>query len=383
MKRRVVILTEIISPYRIPLFNALGQEEGIDPHVIFLSENDPSLRQWRVYKEEIRFPYQVLPSWRKRIGKYNVLLNRGLTHALQSASPDLIVCGGYSYVASWQALWWARSNNIPFLLWSESCLQDRRSGHRLVEFLKGQFFRKCDGFIVPGEAARVYQRSWGATDESIFTAVNAVDNELFARGAEAARQNDAGIRTELNLPGRYFLFVGRLVREKGVFDLLAAYARLNSSLRNDIGLVFVGNGLAREQLEAQSLAVSPGVVKFVGFAHREQLPAYYALAESLVLPTYTDPWGLVVNEAMACGLPVVVSRMAGCAIDLVRDNWNGIVISPGDVAGLSNALQVIASRREIVEPMSSRSLELIAQYSPQSWSAGLSRAVESMESSNV
>ncbi len=136
MKRRLVILTEIISPYRIPLFNALAQNPEIDLHVIFLAETDPSLRQWQVYKEEIKFSYGVLPSWRKRLGKYNVLLNRGLARALSAAAPDVVLCGGYSYVASWQALRWARAHDVPFLLWSESNLQDFRRGHALVEFLK-------------------------------------------------------------------------------------------------------------------------------------------------------------------------------------------------------------------------------------------------------
>ena len=82
MRRRLVILTEIISPYRIPLFNALAQLAEVDLHVIFLAETDPTLRQWQVYKEEIRFSYQILPSWRKRVGRYNVLLNRGVGRAL-------------------------------------------------------------------------------------------------------------------------------------------------------------------------------------------------------------------------------------------------------------------------------------------------------------
>src|ERR1035438_2597723 len=124
MTRRLVIITEIISPYRIPLFNALAHNGGVDPHLIFLAETDPNLRQWRVYKEEIGFSYEVLPSWRKRVGKYNVLWNRGLARALRSTSPDAILCGGYNYLASWQALLWARLHNVPFLLWSESTVQD-------------------------------------------------------------------------------------------------------------------------------------------------------------------------------------------------------------------------------------------------------------------
>lgn len=383
MKGRLVILTEIISPYRIPLFNALAQGDEIDPYAIFLSETDPILRQWRVYKDDIRFPYCVLPAWRKRIGKYSALLNWGLTRGLRAASPNYILCGGYNYVASWQALRWARSHNVPFLLWSESVLQDRRHGHTAVEFLKRQFLDQCDGFVVPGTSAREYLVTQGINEKAIFTAPNAVDNELFAHAAADARQSASRCRSELGLPQRYFLFVGRLVREKGVFDLIAAYAKLNPEIRKNIGMVFAGDGAARRQLEAQALAIAPGVIRFAGFTHREQLPAYYALADALILPTHTDTWGLVVNEAMACSLPVVVSRVAGCAADLVRDHWNGFLVSPGGVSELSEAMQYVAGRSSEVVAMAGHSSDLIAQYTAQTWCAGLSRALESVGASYV
>ena len=382
MKRNVVILTEIISPYRIPLFNTFAQEPGIDLYVIFLSETDPVLRQWHVYKEEIRFPYCVLPSWRRRVGKYNALLNRRVGAALRSAKPDVILCAGYSYVASWQALAWAKSQRVPFLLWSESVPQDRRNGYAVVEFLKDQFLRKCDGFVVPGKSAREYLLKKGVNAEHIFTAPNAVDNEFFARAAGITRENAVAKRSELGLPARYFLFVGRLVREKGVHGLLAAYGQLDAETRQKVGLVFVGDGKARKQLEAHALAIAPGMIRFAGFVHREQLPAYYALAEGLVLPTHTDTWGLVVNEAMACGLPVVVSQTAGCAPDLVREQWNGVLLSSCDVPTLSRTMQSIATQPALVVSMGTRSREHIQQYSPQAWSAGLVRAVESVRASH-
>ena len=114
------MITEIIAPYRIPVFNALAQHNAIDLHVIFLAENDRTQRQWLVYKDEIRFSYQVLPSWRRRVGRHNFLLNWGAETALRRASPDFIVCGGYNYAASWQSLSWARRNRVPFSLWTES-----------------------------------------------------------------------------------------------------------------------------------------------------------------------------------------------------------------------------------------------------------------------
>jgi 1,2-diacylglycerol 3-alpha-glucosyltransferase len=380
MRRRLVILTEIISPYRIPLFNALAKHPGVDLHVIFLAETDPNLRQWQVYKDEIEFGYEVLPSWRKQIGSYNMLLNRGVGRALKAAAPHVILCGGYNYVASWQALIWAQAHETPFLLWSESNQQDLRRGQALVESLKDKFLHRCAGFVVPGRSAREYLADRGIKEEQIFTALNAVDNSLFEKAAAEARHNSDRCRAELGLPERYILFVGRLVIEKGIFDLLSAYARLDPHLRREVGLVIVGDGSCRTELQQQAADVTPGAIVFPGFAQREQLGAYYALAEMLVLPTHSDTWGLVVNEAMACSLPVIVSRTAGCAADLVREDWNGSLVAPRDDVGLSAALRTLIGSRCVCARMGANSLELISRYSPEEWSLGIARTVAAIGS---
>lgn len=375
MKHRLVILTEIISPYRIPLFNALAEQENVDPHVIFLSETDPSLRQWQVYKQEIKIPYQILPSLRQRIGGYNILLNRGVRRTLEALSPDVILCGGYSYLASWQTLLWARQRQVPLLLWSESNLQDARRGFGLVEFMKGEFLHRCSGFVVPGRSALDYLSAKNVGKNHIFIAPDAVDNDLFASGAASARQNDAACRHELGLPEHYFLFVGRLVPEKGVFDLLSAYAKLSASIRGGIGLVFVGEGRARRQLERLAAGIEPGIVKFAGFAQREQLAKYYALAQAFVLPTHTDPWGLVVNEAMACRLPIILSAAAGCAPDLLRENWSGWLVLPRDIDALAKTMETAAKDLELCATMGANANQHILNYSPAAWASGVSAAV--------
>jgi glycosyltransferase involved in cell wall biosynthesis len=379
MKHRLVILTEIISPYRIPLFNTLAREPEIDLHVIFLAETDPNLRQWQVYKQEIKFSYQVLSSWRRRIGRYNGLLNFGLKAALKTATPDVILCGGYNYLASWQAISWARSRGVPFFLWSESNVQDMRSGHMPVELLKDKFLKRCSGFVVPGRSAREYLHAHKMEDSLIFTAPNAVDNDLFRNAAEVARQQADQQRAQLRLPDRYFLFVGRFVREKGVFDLLSAYAKLDEPIRAQVGLVYVGEGAARQELKERAAALRPGMVRFAGFVQRDRLAAYYALAEMLILPTYSDPWGLVVNEAMACSLPVIVSRVAGCAADLVRENWNGLLASPGDVPSLVKSMKTMAGNRELLLSMGANSAQLISSYSPAAWTRGIVQTIEALD----
>jgi len=375
---KLLIVTEIIAPYRIPVFNELALRGEIDLHVIFLSESDPSLRQWRVYKDEIRFQYHVLTSWRRRFGRYNVLINRGVLSALNKIRPDAILCGGYNYLASWEFACWAKARRVPLLLWSESTALDRRRGHRLVEFMKARFLSLCTAFVVPGKSSLKYLKDLGIPDQRIFTAPNAVDIRFFAALAEAASRDESRVRVRHSLPLRYFLYVGRLVQAKGVFDLVEAYAQLDPEVRAKVGLVLVGDGADRSKLMELASRIALGTIQFPGFVHREGLPEFYALADALIFPTHSDTWGLVVNEAMSSGLPVIATNVAGCVADLVQDGWNGLVVPSGDPFKLAAAMACLAGDSRLRMEMGSRSRKRVEAYSPAAWAEGLVRAVESV-----
>jgi glycosyltransferase involved in cell wall biosynthesis len=379
---RLVIVTEIIAPYRIPVFNALANRRELDLHVVFLSETDPSVREWRIYKNEIHFNYDVLPSWRRRLGKFNVLINRQVCSTLNRIRPDAVLCGGYSYLTSWQAAYWARTHRVPLLLWSESTALDKRQRHRPVEFLKAQFLHMCRAFIVPGRSSYKYLQDFGIPDQRIFTAPNAVDITLFSTSVNDARRNQMQVRARCSLPLRYFLYVGRLVKTKGVFELLEAYAQIDTKIRAKVGLVFVGDGEDRAELTERASRIVSGTIQFTGFVHREGLSDFYALADALIFPTHSDTWGLVVNEAMSCGAPVIVTSVAGCVADLVQDGWNGFVISPQDRTQLAAAMARLASDSELRTEMGSRSRSRIEAYSPEAWAAGLVHAVRSICETN-
>jgi glycosyltransferase involved in cell wall biosynthesis len=373
-KRRLLILSEIISPYRIPVFNALAKHAGIDLRVVFLAETDTVLRQWQVYKDEIHFPYQVLGSWRLRTGPYNLLLNWGLRSSLRKFLPETIICGGYNYFASWEALAWRRRHNAELILWSESNQHDTRTRHPWVESLKSRFLSGCDSFVVPGIASREYLQSLGAARENIVTAPNAVDNAWFRKQVENARTRPSDFRMRHGLPNKFLLFVGRLIREKGIVDLLEAYAKLDRETRSNVGLVFAGNGPCRRALEREARKIDSNGICFPGFAQREDLAGLYALAEALILPTHSDPWGLVVNEAMACGLPIIVTNVAGCTADLVEDSWNGYVVPARDSQRLSAAIASLLRDSDLRQQMGNRSSERILNYSPEACAQGLAAA---------
>jgi glycosyltransferase involved in cell wall biosynthesis len=371
---RVALLTEIISPYRIPVFNALARQKGIDLHVIFLAETDPTQRQWLVYKDEIEFSYEVLPAWRRRWGSWHILLNRGLWPALQRFRPNSILCGGYNYPAFWEALAWAKFHRVHFAAWIESTSRDQRKAGVLAEFVKRQFVHSCSAFAVPGKSAFEYVASMGVPGERIHTAPNAVDNLRFANLARSAREREAQCRTDLGLPPRYFVYAGRVTREKGVFHLLEAYTRLEPELREEMGLVLVGEEIAKNELMQNAAKIYPGTVFFPGFVQRDQLAVFYALAEVLVFPTLSDTWGLVVNEAMACGLPIIATDVAGCVADLVQDRDNGYVVPSANIGKLAEAMAAFARDPELASRMGERSARLIEGFSPECCAAGLATA---------
>ena len=210
---------------------------------------------------------------------------------------------------------------------NQSTAQDHRDRHAPIEFLKSRFLHFCNGFAVPGSASAEYLKDLGITNDRIFQARNAVDVELFSKLAQKSRNHEIQIRSELSLPSRYYLYVGRFVKEKGVFDLLQAYAQLGPRLRSEVGLVLAGNGADQYELIKQASRIKPGTIRFVGFVHREQLPGLYAFADALILPTHSDTWGLVVNEGMSCGLPVIVTNVAGCGARL-GEGWLERVCDP-------------------------------------------------------
>jgi 1,2-diacylglycerol 3-alpha-glucosyltransferase len=383
VKRRLALITEIIAPYRIPVFNALAASFDLDLHVIFLAETDPALRQWLVYKNELRFSYEVLPSKRLRIGSNKILLNSGMAKALTKFSPDAIICGGYSDPACWSARRWAKRNDVPLLAWVESNANDQRSHLALKESLKNRFLKSCRAVIVPGESSKQYVRSFGVSEKMIFVAPDAVDNELFSNGANLARQQSSRLRAELRLPQRYFLYVGRLVREKGLFDLLEAYRLLDDDIRSSVGLVLVGDGPDRKELEKRAHEISPGNVFFPGYVQRDQLPAFLALADAFVFPTHSDPWGLAVNEAMACGLPIIAGHAAGCVADLVKDGWNGYAVDPNDHHKFAISMTQLASDGELRTLMGERSLARISQFSPLHCAEGIFNATNASWKTHV
>jgi glycosyltransferase involved in cell wall biosynthesis len=195
----------------------------------------------------------------------------------------------------------------------------------------------------------------------------AVDNDFFQKRAEEARGRRHRLLAELNIDASrpVILYASKLQWRKRPMDLLEAYIRLSpDGIREPLPcLLFVGDGEARQELETRVRQLGWNSVVFAGFRNQTELPAYYDLCSVFVLPSENEPWGLVVNEVMSVGRPVIVTREVGCAPDLVKDGANGFVLDAGDVEALSDRLRRITSDSSLAGRMGEESRNIISRWS--------------------
>ena len=336
---RLALLTEIPAPYRIPLFNALA--ERVDLSVGFLRERNPD-RPYDLHAEEMHFEWRVLPGFDVTLGSRWLVVNRGVVAALRGA--DVVVLGGWNQPAFWQALALCRAHRVPAVIWVESTGSDHRTGR--LDAVKRRLLGSAQAFVVPGSASRAYIESLGVPDSRITVAPNAVDPSVFG-GAARTRTDDA-VR---------IVAVGRLAPEKGIDTLLEAV--------RDLPAEMVVAGVGPEEARLRALA-GPNVT-FVGQIGRDELAALYADADVAVMPSRSDPWGMVLNEAALAGLPLVSTTAAGAAWALIEDGANGFRVPPDDPAALRAALVRLVADDAFRRAAGEKSREIAARFTPEAW----------------
>jgi glycosyltransferase involved in cell wall biosynthesis len=330
----------------------------VDLEVVFLAGRNPA-RPYALHEEELEFSRRVLPHREVTVGGRWLLLNGRVLPALRGA--DAVVVGGWNQPAFWLALAWARLTRTPTIAWVESTLGDRRSGRS--DPAKRALARLCSAFVVPGRAARDYVRTL-APAARVELAPNAVASALFASRVDDREQ----LREDFGIDGCCFLYVGRLAPEKGVDVLLRAFAGVGGEL------VIAGTGPDEERLRR----LAPARTRFLGHLERDELPAWYAAADALVLPSLSEPWGMPLNEAAAAGLPLVASDAVGAAHELVEPARNGFVVPAGDVGALHDALERIAGDEGFRHAAAAVSRELAARLTPERWADAVAGLVDDL-----
>lgn len=337
---KIVLLSKIPSPYRTPLFAAIDAHPGVELVCAYLAMEQPN-RLWKVPVGGHSFREVVLPGRQFMVRRYTwpVHLNQGVWALLRREQPDAIVVSGYESAAYWQALAYARLARCRFVLWSGAIRRALHVTRGPVDFMRRTIIRRADRLVAYGSAARALLIEYGAAPQRIEVGLNTVDMETIAG------QVKAQLDPALHVGREHFelLFLGQLIRRKGLDQTLHALAAVAEPR---IHLTIVGEGDQRAAL--QTLAASLGLaqqIEFAGYHQYDALPRFLAAADALIVPSYEEIWGLVVNEGLAAGLPVLASQHAGATRDLI-DASNGLVFDPLSLDQTVAAMGEVYARRD-------------------------------------
>jgi glycosyltransferase involved in cell wall biosynthesis len=350
---RVTVVTNILSPYRLPLYQCLASMPGLDVTVILLAESEAN-RQWHNDLQADGFATRVLPGksfylWRWELP---VHLNRGLGRMLDSQEPDVVMVSGWDQIGYWQAAWWCRRRSIPLVLHNGSTRTSGLHKGRAWMALRRTMVRLATSYVAYGSQAREYLLSLGAQPEQVHVGLNTVDVDAMATAVQEERAKSEFSQRRSAYPPILLLYVGQLIPRKRLDLLLHALASVET---DDLGLLIVGAGPEEQSLRDLAASLSLRNVYFEGFRQPAALPHYYALADALVLPSDREVWGLVVNEALAAGLYVICSDTVGASFDVIYRGWNGDTFAAGSAEDLGARLRAfcgsapeIAARREAI-----------------------------------
>ena len=309
-------------------------------------------------------------------------LDKRMTATLESFLPEAVAVPGWSDKGALVALRWCLENGVPAVLMSESTAEDEPRVW-WKKFVKRRLVALYSSALVGGERHKSYLSELGMPAERVSIGYDAVDDEYFAQGATEARGRRTEVREKYKLPENYFLASARFIPKKNLDGLIRAFAQYRaqaSELRppaSDLwSLVILGDGPLRSELQSliSDLSLQDSVL-LPGFKQYDELPTYYGLANAFVHASTTEQWGLVVNEAMASGLPVIVSNRCGCVPELVHDGINGYTFDPDDIAALSEKMtEMSALSSDERAAFGEQSRRIVAEFAPERFAIGLEQA---------
>jgi glycosyltransferase involved in cell wall biosynthesis len=377
-KRRFRVLAVATHPvqYQVPLFRRMAARDELDLRVAYctLRGAEPAhdagfgaTVQWDVPLLD-GYSWVEVPNRGSGTDAFLGLCNPGLWKLICEGRFDAVLCYvGYVRATFWIAYFAAKSSGTAFLFGTDATTLtsvDRRMWKRSVKrVVWPMVFRLADHVSVPSTGGRELMRLLGLPDERVTLTPYVVDNDWWL--AQAARVDRAAVRASWGAAAddAVILFCAKLQAWKRPLDLLQAFAKAN------IGktlLVFAGEGPLRGQLESEAAALGvAGRVRFLGFVNQTQLPKVYTAADLMVLPSAYEPFGVVVNEAMLCGCPVIVSERVGAARDLVAEGRTGFVYPCADVAALVPLLERLLADRDKLRALGEAARKRMETWGPR------------------
>jgi glycosyltransferase involved in cell wall biosynthesis len=389
--KRLAIVASHPIQYQDPFFRLLAQEPDVDPTVLYCSRHGVETYRDEDMGTTLQWDVEMLSGYRYRFLRnlgddpnagYTRLINPGIVPALIGGQYDAVIFMlGWGSISALLGIAACRVSGTPFFLYGDSSFPPPETNWRAqirAGFVRA-IFALATGFMTSGKLNGDYYRHYGADPKTFFLLPWAVDNERFAEAGRMTAQERAALRATYGIDAEavVLLFSAKLVPRKDPVTLLRAYERM--SARDRAVVVFMGDGVLRESLERYACehGLDQGV-RFIGFVNQRDIPRHYAMSDIFVLPSLYEPRGAVINEAMACGLPVVVTDRCGSIGDIVQENDNAFVYPAGDADALAAALDRLTGGNALRARMAERSRDIIAGWDFARGVAGVKEMLRSV-----
>ena len=325
---KLVVLTNILAPYRIPLFKAI--QRRVDDFSVLLMAAREENRQWQL--GAVPFKTGLLPGFHLKPNGHDVSLhiNYGVLRALRKLDPDIVISGGFG-PANLSALLYCKLFRRKFIGWGHLTLTDGADASLMRRAVRRWLIGRCDGAIAESSDARDAFMHYGATYDRVLTCTMPLDVRRIHEKTDAFRNSTRYGELRAKYPGPVVLSIGQAIPRKGYRELFQIYERM-VALRPDVSLLVIGDGPERARYERLVMERGWRRVHFIGFVQSDELHQYLAIADVFVFHTLYDPFGLVLSEAMAAELPAVSSIYASATRDLIEDGATGFRIDPKEIA---------------------------------------------------
>ncbi len=365
--KNIVIITNAPAPYRVAFFKYIqGKKSEYVFHIIYISSNQEIGRQWHVSEEELgnhSFLDCRVITLRRHYDDKRIVLSVGITKKLKELRPDIVICMEYN-VTILQAVHWCRMHHVPFLSWSDGTSNSERNINRMQRCFRRYVIKRAAGFISSSTATMEHQISFGAKRELCHKSLLTVDIKKYLRE-----------KPENYQPGKTLLYVGSLIGRKGLDLLMPALVLTNQEIK----LVIVGEGPEESALKAQikELGLTERV-SFRGYLEGEDLNACYEECDAFVIPTREDCYGLVVLEAMCASLPVIASKYADGAHDMMEDGVHGAIVDPYNAGEMAAAIDAVFADEKKLKAMQRASYERAKEFEFAQVAGGFYEALEAV-----
>jgi glycosyltransferase involved in cell wall biosynthesis len=390
MPFRVAVLASHPIQYAAPFFRYVAQQGAVDLTVFYASRQGVTQYVDPGFGRPVRWDVELLSGYRslflpgpdRRVNGFFSLICPRIVPEVLRGGFDAVLLPGYGHAYYLLGLLAAALAHTPVLLRGETHDQQarpRNARRAIRNALLPWLLSRVDAFLAIGTPQRAFAEHFGVPPERIFLTPYGVDNDFFAIGAAAHRAERTARLTGLGLDATapVVLYAAKLIERKRPGDLLDAYARLRDR-GVQASLLVVGDGPLKASLNLRALALGLEGIRFLGFQNQSEILAWYGISDVFALPSAEEAWGLVVNEAMCAGLPVIATRETGSSYDLVQPGVTGFTYLAGDVRSLTDHLTTLCADRDLRQRMGRASLERIRKWSFAEAHDGLVAALQAV-----